>query len=77
VAAGPPELEADHGYPKQLLVSELRGMPAGPLAYLRSRRANRRWDRGNPNTVTTGRTTAPSAAASDPTGRPVTWRRTA
>ncbi|MBM9466736.1 glycosyltransferase family 2 protein [Nakamurella leprariae] len=71
------EPEVDHGYPRQLLASELRGMPSGPLAYLRSRRANRRWDRGHLNTLPTGRTTAPSAAASDVTGRPVAWRRTA
>lgn len=32
-----------HGYPDHLVALELRGMVAGPLAYLRSRRFQRRW----------------------------------
>jgi GT2 family glycosyltransferase len=31
------------GYPPELVRAELRGMVAGPLAYLKSRRAQRRW----------------------------------
>lgn len=34
-------------YPQTLVRQELSGMPAGPLAYLRSRRTIRRWDREN------------------------------
>ena len=34
--------DADHGYPRSLVLSELRGYPSGPRAYLVSRRAARR-----------------------------------
>jgi hypothetical protein len=62
-SADPPDVPL---YPRALVLNELRGLPWGPLAYLRSRRAAQAWTRDpapTPTQASDDRGELPAASA--------------